>query len=604
MAANVSDFFWQRLSEWGVKRVFGYPGDGINGLVGALARTGDQFDFVQARHEELAAFMATAHAKYTGELGVCLATSGPGAIHLLNGLYDAKLDHQPVLAIVGQQALTALGGHYQQEVDLVSLFKDVAGEYVHMASTPAQVRHLVDRAVRIAKAERTVTCIILPNDLQEMDAVETPLRAHGTIHSGVGYSAPVVRPAEADLRRAADVLNAGSKVAILVGAGALNATDEVIEVADILGAGVAKALLGKAALPDDLPFVTGSIGLLGTRPSYEMMVNCDTLLMIGSGFPYSEFLPKEGQARGVQIDIDPKMLSIRYPMEVNLVGDSAGTLRELIPLLQRKQDRSWREEIEAGVADWWKVLEARAMNDATPLNPQRVFWELSPRLPDDVVIACDTGSGTNWYARDIKIRRGMKATLCGGLATMGPGMPYALAAKFAHPDRPVLAIVGDGAMQMNGMNALITLSKYWKQWSDPRFIVLVLNNRDLNQVTWEMRAQAGDPKFEASQELPDVPYARYAEMLGFKGLFVDKPEDLGKVWDEALATRGPVVVEAYTDPNVPPLPPHISLKNAAAMMATLAKGDPEVWDMLKGTAKDFVESYLPHGGDKGGGKKR
>lgn len=604
MAANVSDFFWQRLSEWGVKRIFGYPGDGINGLVGALARTGDQFDFVQARHEELAAFMATAHAKYTGELGVCLATSGPGAIHLLNGLYDAKLDHQPVLAIVGQQALTALGGHYQQEVDLVSLFKDVAGEYVHMASTPAQVRHLVDRAVRIAKAERTVTCIILPNDLQEMDAVETPPRAHGTIHSGVGYSAPVVRPAEADLRRAADVLNAGSKVAILVGAGALNATDEVIEVADILGAGVAKALLGKAALPDDLPFVTGSIGLLGTRPSYEMMVNCDTLLMIGSGFPYSEFLPKEGQARGVQIDIDPKMLSIRYPMEVNLVGDSAGTLRELIPLLQRKQDRSWREGIEAGVADWWKVLEARAMNDATPLNPQRVFWELSPRLPDDVVIACDTGSGTNWYARDIKIRRGMKASLCGGLATMGPGMPYALAAKFAHPDRPVLAIVGDGAMQMNGMNALITLSKYWKQWSDPRFIVLVLNNRDLNQVTWEMRAQAGNPKFEASQELPDVPYARYAELLGFKGLFVDKPEDLGKVWDEALATRGPVVVEAYTDPNVPPLPPHISLKNAAAMMATLAKGDPEVWDMLKGTAKDFVESYLPHGGDKGGGKKR
>lgn len=608
MAANVSDFFWQRLSEWGVKRVFGYPGDGINGLVGALARTGDQFDFVQARHEELAAFMATAHAKYTGELGVCLATSGPGAIHLLNGLYDAKLDHQPVLAIVGQQALTALGGHYQQEVDLVSLFKDVAGEYVHMASTPAQVRHLVDRAVRIAKAERTVTCIILPNDLQEMDAVETPPRAHGTIHSGVGYSAPVVRPAEADLRRAADVLNAGSNVAILVGAGALNATDEVIEVADILGAGVAKALLGKAALPDDLPFVTGSIGLLGTRPSYEMMVNCDTLLMIGSGFPYSEFLPKEGQARGVQIDIDPKMLSIRYPMEVNLVGDSAGTLRELIPLLQRKQDRSWREGIEAGVADWWKVLEARAMNDATPLNPQRVFWELSPRLPDDVVIACDTGSGTNWYARDIKIRRGMKASLCGGLATMGPGMPYALAAKFAHPDRPVLAIVGDGAMQMNGMNGLITLSKYWKQWSDPRFIVLVLNNRDLNQVTWEMRAQAGNPKFEASQELPDVPYARYAELLGFKGLFVDKPEDLAKVWDEALATRGPVVVEAYTDPNVPPLPPHISLKNAAAMMATLAKGDPEVWDMLKGTAKDFVESYLPHGGDKGGdkggGKKR
>lgn len=600
MAGNVSDFFWQRLSDWGVRRVFGYPGDGINGLMGGLARAGDRFEFVQTRHEELAAFMATAHAKYTGELGVCLATSGPGAIHLLNGLYDAKLDHQPVLAIVGQQARTALGGHYQQEVDLVSLFKDVASEFVQMATTPAQVRHLIDRAVRIAKAERTVTCIIMPNDLQEMDAVETPPRAHGTIHSGVGYSAPVIRPADEDLRRAADVLNAGSKVAMLIGAGAMHATDEVIEVADILGCGVAKALLGKAAVPDDLPFVTGSIGLLGTRPSWDMMADCDTLLMVGSTFPYSEFLPKEGQARGVQIDINPKMLSIRYPMEVNLVGDSAGTLRALVPLLRRKQDRSWREGIEKGVADWWKTLESRAMQSATPLNPQRVFWELSPRLPEDVIIACDTGSGTNWYARDLKIRRGMKASVCGGLATMGPGMPYAIAAKHAYPDRPVLAIVGDGAMQMNGMNGLITVAKDWKKWADPRFVVLVLNNRDLNQVTWEMRAMAGDPKFEASQQLPDVPYARYAEMLGFKGLYVDKPEDLGRVWDEALATRGPVLVEAVTDPNVPPLPPHITLKNAAAMMATLAKGDPEMWEMVKHTAKDVMAGILPQGDGKKG----
>ncbi len=595
MADKVSDFFWNRLSGWGVRRVFGYPGDGINGLVGALARAGDRFDFVQVRHEEMAAFMASAHAKYTGELGVCLATSGPGAIHLLNGLYDAKLDHQPVLAIVGQQALTALGGHYQQEVDLISLFKDVAGDYVHMAATPAQVRHLVDRAVRIARAERTVTCIILPKDVQEMDAVETPPRAHGTIHSGLGYSPPVVRPADEDLRRAADALNAGSKVAILVGAGALHATDAVIEVADILGAGIAKALLGKAAVPDDLPFVTGSIGLLGTKPSWDMMMNCDTLLMVGSGFPYSEFLPKEGQARGVQIDIDPKMLSIRYPMEVNLVGDSADTLRALIPLLQRKPDRTWRLRIEDGVKEWWRALEARAMTEAVPLNPQRVFWELSPRLPADVIIGCDTGSGTNWYARDLKIRRGMKASLSGGLATMGPGIPYALAAKFAYPDRPVLAIVGDGAMQMNGLNGLITVSKYWKTWADPRFVVLVLNNRDLNQVTWEMRAQSGDPKFEASQQLPDMPYARYAGLLGFKGLFVDKPDDVGRVWDEALATRGPVLIEAYTDPNVPPLPPHITLKNAAAMMATLAKGDPEVWDMLKDTAAEVAASVLPTG---------
>jgi pyruvate dehydrogenase (quinone) len=470
---NVSDFFWKRMSEWGVSRVYGYPGDGINGLMGGLDRAKDKIDFIQARHEELAAFMACAHAKFTGEVGVCLATSGPGAIHLLNGLYDARLDHQPVVAIVGQQARTALGGHYQQEVDLKNLFKDVAGEFVEMATEPAQVRHVIDRAVRIAKAERAVTCIIMPNDLQEMAAVETPPRAHGTVHSGIGYSAPRVMPADADLRRAADALNAGKKVAMLVGAGALNATDEVIEIADLLGAGIAKALLGKAAVPDDLPYVTGSIGLLGTRPSYEMMIGCDTLLMVGSGFPYSEFLPEEGQARGVQIDIDPKMLSIRYPMEVNLVGDSAATLQALAKLIKRKTDRSWRETIEKNVKEWWKTLEAIAHQDGEPINPQRVFWELSPKLPDRCILVGDSGSGTNWYARDVKLRRGMMGSVSGGLATMGCGVPYAIGAKFAHPDRPVIAMVGDGAMQMNGINGLITISKYWERWSDPRLIVLV-----------------------------------------------------------------------------------------------------------------------------------
>src|SRR6185369_11707825 len=310
MANTVSDFFWKRLSDWGVHRIFGYPGDGINGLIGALARAQDRLEFVQARHEELAAFMACAHAKYTGEIGVCLATSGPGAIHLLNGLYDAKTDHQPVLAIVGQQDRLAMGGHYQQEVDLISLFKDVAGDYVHMATAPAQVRQLIDRAVRIAKAERTVTCIIMPKDIQELDAVESPPQRHGAIFTGIGYEAPEILPTQASLERAARVLNEGKKIAILVGAGALKATDEVIEVADKLGAGVAKALLGKAALPDDLPFVTGSIGLLGTRPSYEMMTECDTLFMIGSRFPSTDFLPEEGQARGVQIDLDPRMVSM------------------------------------------------------------------------------------------------------------------------------------------------------------------------------------------------------------------------------------------------------------------------------------------------------
>ncbi len=524
---TVSDFLIRRINEWGLKRIYGYPGDGINGIIGAIDRANGSVEYVQVRHEELAAFMACAHAKFTGEVGICLATSGPGAIHLLNGLYDAKMDHAGVVAIVGQQARAALGGDYQQEVDLITLFKDVAHEYVHMASTPAQVRHLVDRAIRIAKAERTVTCIIIPNDVQEMAAVETPPRKHGTVHSGIGYSSPRVIPKDVDLRRAAEILNAGEKVAMLVGAGALNATDEVMEVADILGAGVAKALLGKAVIPDDLPFCTGPIGLLGSKPSWDMMTECDTLLMVGSSFPYSEFLPKEGQARGVQIDIDAKMLSIRYPTEVNLVGDSAETLRALIPLLTRKEDRSWRKKIEDGVAEWWQLLEARAMNDAKPINPQRVFWELSKRLPDNCIISSDSGSAANWFARDLKVRRGMMASLSGNLATMGPGVPYAVSAKFAWPDRPVIALVGDGAMLMNGINCLITISHYWKEWSDPRLIVMVLANRDLNQVTWEQRVMAGDPKYECSQNVPPFEFARYAEMLGLAGIRVDKPEQIG-----------------------------------------------------------------------------
>ena len=433
MTETVSDFLIKRITEWGLKRIYGFPGDGINGIIGAIDRAGDAVDYIQVRHEELAAFMACAHAKFTGEVGICLATSGPGAIHLLNGLYDAKMDHQPVVAIVGQQARAALGGDYQQEVDLISLFKDVAHEYVHMATTPAQVRHLVDRSIRIAKAERTVTCLIFPNDLQEMPAQEKPPRKHGTVHSGLGYSAPRVIPRDQDLRRAADVLNSGQKVAMLVGAGALEASDEVMEVAEILGAGVAKALLGKAVIPDDLPYCTGPIGLLGSKPSWDMMVECDTLLIVGSSFPYSEFLPKEGQARGVQIEIDPKMVSIRYPMEVNLVGDSAETLRALIPMLDRKQDRSWREKLEGEIKDWWKVLEARAMNSAKPINPERVFWELSPRLPDNCIISSDSGSAANWFARDLKVRRGMMASLSGNLATMGPVCPIRLRQNLRSP---------------------------------------------------------------------------------------------------------------------------------------------------------------------------
>jgi pyruvate dehydrogenase (quinone) len=594
MTDTVGDFLLERLRNWGIHRIFGYPGDGINGIMGALGRADGDPEFIQVRHEEMAAFMACAHAKFTGEIGVCLATSGPGAIHLLNGLYDAKMDHQPVLAIVGQSARTAIGGSYQQEVDLLSLFKDVAGEYVQMASVPAQIRHLVDRAVRIAKDERTVTCLIVPNDLQTMDAVREPERAHGTIHSGMGYTVPRVVPRDADLRRAADILNDGEKVAILVGQGALDATDEVIETADRLGAGVAKALLGRAVVPDDLPFVTGAIGLIGTLPSWEMMTGCDTLLMVGSSFPYSEFLPKEGQARGIQIDIDGRMLGIRYPMEMNLVGDSRDTLRALLPLLRRKEDRSWQKEIEDGVAEWWKVLEARAKNPADPLNPQWMFWELSLRLPDRCIITADSGSSADWFARDLKLRRGMMASLSGNLATMGPGVPYAIAAKFAYPDRVVIACVGDGAMQMNGINELITIAKYWMRWSDPRLVILVLNNRDLNQVTWEQRVFEGDPKLEATQNLPDFPYAGFARSLGLDGIRVDRPEQVGRAWDQALAADRPFVLEAYTDPNVPPLPPHITVKQARAFASSMFKGDADASGVIRQSFRDLVETFLPH----------
>ena len=596
--SSVADHLLERLVEWGVERVYGYPGDGINGIMGAFDRASERIKFVQARHEELAAFMACAHAKFTGEVGVCVATSGPGAIHLLNGLYDARLDHQPVLAIVGQQKRAALGGDYQQEVDLVSLFKDVANEFAHMATTPAQVRHLVDRAMRIARDRRTVTCIVFPNDVQDMEAVERPPRKHGTVHSGIGYTAIAGAPSAGELRHAAEVLNAGRRVAILVGAGALHATDEVIEVAEKLGAGIAKALLGKAAVPDDLPYVTGSIGLLGTTPSWEMMTGCDTLLMVGSGFPYSEFLPEEGQARGVQIDIDPRMLSLRYPMDVNLVGDSKETLRALLPLLDRKGDLRWRARIEASVARWWQVLEARAMNEATPINPQRVFWELSPRLPDNCILTCDSGSAANWYARDLKIRRGMMASLSGGLATMGPAVPYAIAAKYAHPERHVVALVGDGSMQMNGINGLITIAKVWKEWGDPRLTVMVLNNGDLNQVTLEQRALAGDPKFEDSQLLPDFPYAEYARLIGLGGIRVERPQDIGPAWERALAAERPTLLEMVTDPNVPPLPPHITFEQAKAYLSALIKRDPDSLRMVTASAKEWWDGVRPRSVDR------
>lgn len=594
MSKQVSDFIISRLSAWGIKRIYGYPGDGINGIMGALDRATDIIDFVQVRHEEMAAFMACAHAKFTGEVGVCMATSGPGAIHLLNGLYDAKLDHQPVVAIVGQQARLSLGGSYQQEVDLVSLYKDVAGEYVHMMTEPGQARQLIDRAIRIAKTQRCVTCVIVPNDVQELDAMEAPPKKHGSVFTGVGHSVEKPVPPESELKKAADILNQGKKVAMLIGAGAIGAEKEVQELAELLGAGVAKALLGKAALPDDLPYVTGSIGLLGTKPSWDLMMDCDTLLMIGSSFPYSEFLPDEGKAKGVQIDIDGRMVSLRYPMDVNLVGDSKETLKALLPMIEYKKDRGWREDIEKGIAEWWKVIEAKAMNDAKPINPQRVFWELSSRLPDNCIITADSGSSANWFARNLKIREGMKASLSGTLATMCPGVPYTIAAKFAYPDRVAIGLVGDGAMQMLGNNGLITISKYWKKWSDPRMVIMVLNNGDLNQVTWEQRVMTGNPEFTGSQDLPDFPYARYAELLGLKGIKVDDPEKLGAAWDEALSADRPVLLEAIVDPDVPTIPPHVTFDQMVKFTKTVIKGDAHERGIISQTFQDVIEEFLPH----------
>jgi len=587
MARTVSDFLIERLKKWGVERIYGYPGDGINGIMGALAKAGNEPEFIQARHEEMCALMACGHAKFTGKPGVCLATSGPGAIHLLNGLYDAKLDHQPVVAIVGQQSRTALGTDYQQEVDLLSLFKDVAHEYVHTVVAPEQLPLVVDRAFRIAIVERTVTCLIFPTDVQELEAVEQVPHKMKMVPGGLGVVKPLVHPPEQDLDTAAQILNAGSKVAILVGQGARHAADEVIAVADVLGAGVAKALLGKDVLPDDLPFVTGTIGLLGTRPSYELMTGCDTLLMVGSSFPYSQFLPEWGQARGVQIDIDGRMIGIRYPMELNLVGDSKLTLQSLLPKLKRQEDRSWRTQIETNVADWWEVVEARAMQAAEPINPQRIFWELSRQLPDNVIVTTDSGSGTIWFARDVRLRRGMRASVSGTLATMGCAVPYAVAAKLNFPNRCVVALVGDGAMQMNGMAELLTIARYWHKWKDqdPRLIVLVLHNGDLNLVTWELRAMGGHPRFDESQLLPECDYAAFARSIGLDGIRVETPDQIAPAWQAAFAATRPVVIDVICDPNVPPLPPHVTWEESKNMLAALLKGDPAAGQIILQTVK-------------------
>jgi pyruvate dehydrogenase (quinone) len=591
---TVGDQVLARLRDWDVECVFGYPGDGINGLLAAWGRADNEPKFIQMRHEEMAAFAAVGYAKFTSRLGVCVATSGPGAIHLLNGLYDAKLDHVPVVAIVGQTNRSAMGGSYQQEVDLLSLYKDVAGEYCQMVTVPEQLPNVLDRAIRTATSQRCVAAVIIPSDVQELE-YSAPTHEFKMVPSSLGITEPELVPPEHELRKAADILNAGGKVALLVGQGARAASEEVLELADLTGAGIAKALLGKDVLSDELPFVTGSIGLLGTRPSYELMRGCDTLLTIGSNFPYTQFLPDFGQARAIQIDIDPRFIGMRYPYELNLVGSAQATLKQLLPMVERKADRGWREQIEANVSRWWDVMDRSAHVGADPINPQRVFHEASTVLPDDVILSADSGSAANWYARNIKMRPGMRGSLSGTLATMGNGVPYVIGAKFGNPTRPVIAFVGDGAMQMNGINELITISKYWQEWSDPRLIVAILHNDDLNQVTWEMRAMEGAPQFLPSQQLPTFPYADYARSLGLEGIRVDDPDSIAPAWHRALGADRPVVLQFVTDPAVPPIPPHATLEQVENMIAAVVRGDSDRWDVIKEGVKLKAQEFLPGG---------
>jgi pyruvate dehydrogenase (quinone) len=593
VAETVGDYVLRRLREWGVEQVFAYPGDGINGLVAAFGKADDAPRFIQSRHEEMSAFAAVGYAKFSGRPGVCMATSGPGAIHLLNGLYDAKLDHVPVVAIVGQTERSAMGGSYQQEVDLQALFSDVASEYLVEVNVPEQLPNAIDRAFRTAMTRRAPTAIIIPSDLQT-ESYSPPEHAFKQVPSSPpGLVAPTVLPDQGELARAAEVLNAGQKVAILVGQGARGAAAEVEQVAGVLGAGVAKALLGKDVLSDDLPFVTGSIGLLGTRPSYELMRDCDTLLMVGSSFPYSQFLPEFGQARAVQVDIDGTMIGMRYPTEVNLVGDARTTLAALLPMLSGPTDRAWREKIEENVAGWWETMHREAMVDADPVNPMRIVWELSERLPPNAIVTSDSGSSANWYARLLRIRGDVRGSLSGTLASMGAAVPYAIGAKFAHPDRPAIAITGDGAMQMNGLAELLTIKRYADRWSDPRCVICVLHNNDLNQVTWELRAMGGAPKFEESQVLPDVSYADFARGIGLEAITVRTPDELGPAWDRVLASDRPSVLDVYCDPEVPPIPPHATFEQAKSGAQALLKGDPDAVHLVVQGLKEKAQEVLP-----------
>ncbi|GLH96622.1 thiamine pyrophosphate-requiring protein [Phytohabitans aurantiacus] len=572
MTRTVSDLVVERLAAWGVERVFGYSGDGIDGVMGALRRAGEP-RFVQARHEEMAAFMAVGHAKYTGGVGVCLSTQGPGATHLLTGLYDAKLDSKPVVAIVGQQVSTVLGSAYQQEIDLVRLFGDVCAQFTQTAYTAEQVPMLLDKAFRVALATRSPTCVVLPHDVQTAPAPDPRAHGHGVMVTSPGLRPARLVPYEEDILTAAEVLTTGERVAILVGQGAYGAAEEIVELAGRLGAGVAASLLGKPVLHERLPFHTGVMGHLGTTASAELMRGCDTLLIVGSNDPWTEFYPAPGQARAVQIDIDGRRLGARYPVEAMLLGDARETLRALLAVVKHRDNHAWRERVESWVRRWHEIAEERAARPADPVNPQWMIRSLSERMPADAQVSVDVGSVTYWYARHLRLPRGVPAHLSSTLASMGSALPYGLAAKLAAPDRPLIALAGDGAMQMSGLAELITVAARWRDWADPRFVVCVLDNGDLAEVSWEQRETEGEPRFDTSQRLPRVPYVDWAESLGLRGIRVTSPDEVERAWDTALAADRPVLIDAVVDPAVPLLPPLQEYEKIKPMYAGLAAED-------------------------------
>ena len=565
MSETTADVLIDTIADWGVDVVFGLPGDGINGIMEALRTRQDRIRFVQVRHEESAAFMACGYAKFTGKLAACLATSGPGGIHLLNGLYDAKLDGQPVLALTGMPSHDLVGTHTQQDVELDRLFLDVA-KYSARIMGPSHVENVADLACRTALAYRGVAHLSVPLDIQEQPVSRKGSKRNVPHHTSDVAARSARLPAEEDLLRAADILNQGTKIAILAGQGALHATSALEATAERLGAPIVKALLGKAAVPDDSPYTTGTIGLLGTRPSQESLEACDTLLMVGTSFPYLEFLPRPGQARAVQIELDPARIGLRYPVEVGLVGDSRRTLEALLPRLSTGRDRSFLERAQAGMKDWWALMESRGTRADTPMKPQVVAWELGRRLGPEAIVACDSGTITTWWARNIPVKRGQLHSVSGNLASMGCGVPYAIAAQVAYPDRPCVAFVGDGGFSML-MAELATCVKYRL----PVKIVVIKNNT-LGQIKWEQMVFLGNPEYGC--ELQPIDFAAFARACGATGLSITEPGECGRVLDEALATPGPVVVEATVDPYEPPLPAKITLEQARKFAQSLIRGEP------------------------------